>query len=180
MGTVEILFFIGFIGALVTLPFQDLLDLGVYNISDFFFGLVATACVSILLGNSDSVTNSELVFYFSVTAIILILIKIFVFIPFRKNSENSTTFSLKSLEGKEGEVMTTITQESMGEVLAFAGFTRINKSARIYDNGKDDTTEIKIGSKVLIIEVKENVLYVLPYDNAIKIHKELGTTWNEK
>ncbi len=183
LTSVEMLFVIGFVGTLVTIPLQDFISLGFYDITDFFVGLVATACSTIILNNVDTVTNLELGIIFIIIEIILVVLKISVILPFRSKAENSTTFSMKSIAGKQGNVTTTITKDSMGEVMVYAGFTRINKTAKIYVESEPTSSDkvivekIPIGTEILVIEVKDNILYVLPYTNDIKATKA-EKSWN--
>lgn len=176
---VELLFIIGFVGTIITLPLQDILSLGFVDITDLLLGLVATACVSLIFGNPETETKLTLGLIYAVVIIVFIILKIVVILPFRYKSENSTTFSMKSIAGKQGTVTTTITKESMGEVMVYAGFTRINKGARIYNESTNGTVieKIPIGADILVIEVKDNILYVIPYENSIKATKA-KSSWN--
>src|SRR5699024_4713210 len=122
-------------------PLQDIISVGFFDITDFFLGMVATACIALIFNKPDVESLWLLTLIYVACSIVLIILKIVVILPFRNRAENSTTFSMKTLAGKQGSVTTTITKEAMGEVMVYAGFTKINKGARIYSGGSEDDVE---------------------------------------
>ncbi|MGN1402312.1 MAG: hypothetical protein ACI4XL_12515 [Bacillus sp. (in: firmicutes)] len=133
--------------------------------SDFFnlttilcFTGVASAFGYILL----AYTNLSVALSLSVAALlalgVTILLNIFVFIPLSK-MESSTAFKIEELQGELGEVTLRIPAYSVGEVLVRTPLGIVSRTAKSYDH-----QEIGQGEKVLIIEVKENVFYVIKYN----------------
>ncbi|MBO8173060.1 MAG: protease [Bacillaceae bacterium] len=86
-----------------------------------------------------------------------ILIYFFYIIPMER-AENSMSFSIKDLEGAIGEIITTVPPEGYGEVLVKTQGGYTNQIAASYTN-----EEILSGKKVIIVEVKDDTLYVTPY-----------------
>lgn len=108
----------------------------------------------------------------------VVLLNIFVIIPFRSRSENSSATSIQQLEGKEGTVSVSIPADGVGEVLVYTGFTKINKMAKIYENDNESISFIEQGTNVLVMDVKDSILYVMPYTNAIQATNKQKATWN--
>lgn len=75
------------------------------------------------------------------------------------NAESSTSISVYDLEGKIGEVITTIPATGMGEVFVSSSSGSRSETAISFDD-----TEIKQGKNVVIVEVKDHILYVSEID----------------
>ncbi len=75
------------------------------------------------------------------------------------NAESSTSISVHDLKGKVGEVITTIPATGMGEVLIQSPSGSWNEIAASFDK-----EEIKQGKKVLVVEIKEQILYVSEFN----------------
>ncbi|MRH43733.1 protease [Aquibacillus halophilus] len=71
------------------------------------------------------------------------------------NAEASTSISIFDLEGKVGEVITTIPANGMGEIFIESTNGSRNETAMSFDG-----VEIKQGTEILVIQVIDNVLYV--------------------
>lgn len=168
LSTLETLFTIGVVGALLTFPLNDILSVGFFDITDFFLAMVITSVVS---GSLDDVVNPkrQLILIYIVVSLLLSLFKIFLIIPFMKRAENSAVTSWKDLEGKEGTLITGIVENGVGEVMVFDGFSRMNKMAKIYKQDSQEMATLKKGTNVLIIEIIDSIAYVIPYENDIKI-----------
>ncbi|SEA84078.1 NfeD-like C-terminal, partner-binding [Thalassobacillus cyri] len=82
------------------------------------------------------------------------LIYHFMIVPM-SNAESSTSKSVMDLEGKLAEVITTIPAEGMGEVFIESTHGSRNEIAKSFDY-----EEIKQGEKVVVVEVKEQIVYV--------------------
>ncbi|MDC3417090.1 NfeD family protein [Aquibacillus salsiterrae] len=76
------------------------------------------------------------------------------------NAESSTSISINDLEGKIGEVITTIPAAGMGEVFIESTNGSRNETAKSFD-----TIEIKQGTKVVVVDVKDQILYVSELTN---------------
>ncbi|HLU22478.1 hypothetical protein [Lederbergia graminis] len=103
--------------------------------------------------------NSILIIVISaiIAAILDVLLNIFVLVPM-SSAEQSLSYTEKSLEGRMGKAIITIPQNGFGEVVIESYSGMISKPAASYEN-----TEIAGGSEVLVIEVRDGVLYVIPY-----------------
>lgn len=170
--------------ALLTLPLRDIVSIGFFDISDLFVSLMIAVFIGYMInegmpGNSTiSIGLFILILVTVVTSVVLL--NIFVIIPFRSRSENSSATSILQLEGKEGTVSISITADGVGEVLVYTGFTKINKMAKIYENGNEPISFIEQGTNILVMEVKDSILYVLPYTNSIQATNRETPTWNSK
>lgn len=87
-------------------------------------------------------------------------LNLFVLLPM-KSAEHSLAITDESLKGKIGKTIIPIPEDGFGEVLLESVSGRIAKSAKSFD-GK----EIPEGTQVLVVNVKDGVLYVIPYEDA--------------
>ncbi|WP_414839264.1 hypothetical protein [Carnobacterium sp. TMP28] len=166
--------------AILTLPLKDIISIGFYDISDFFVtGMIAFFITyGIVVAGRKAVSTLLFVGIFFVIMIAIMLMNILVILPFKGRAENSSITSIYQLEGKEGKISIPISLDKTGEVVVYTGFTRVNKMAKIYEND-DGITAIPMNENVLIMDVRDRVLYVLPYDNSIKSIAKRAPTWNE-
>jgi membrane protein implicated in regulation of membrane protease activity len=105
--------------------------------------------------------NHLLIFILSVIiAIILdVLLNVFVLIPL-SSAEESLVYTTESLKGRVGKVIIPIPENGFGEVVIKNNSGIISKAASSFEN-----KVIAEGEKVLVIEVEDGVLKVLPYEN---------------
>ncbi|WP_404452284.1 hypothetical protein LG329_18250 [Virgibacillus necropolis] len=87
------------------------------------------------------------------------LLNIFVLIPMA-SAEESLSYTEESLVGRVGKIIIPIPENGFGEIVIESKSGMISKPASSYEN-----TVIDEGMKVLVIEVKNGVLYVDPYEN---------------
>lgn len=90
--------------------------------------------------------------------ILTTLLHVFVLVPL-SSAEESIAYSEDSLKGRLGTVIIPIPMDGYGEVLIDSISGRIAKAATSFDG-----TEIGEGIRVLVVDVKDGVLYVRPYD----------------
>ena len=90
---------------------------------------------------------------------IITLLNVFVLIPI-SSAEESLTFHDNDLRGRVGRVLTSVPVDGFGEVLIESISGSIAKTAASYKN-----EGIVSDTKVLIIEVKNGVVYVMPHEN---------------
>lgn len=111
-----------------------------------------------------SALNSVLILLIScvISFIVTAVIHYFILIPL-SSAEESLAYTEQSLKGRIGKVITSIPEEGYGEVLIESASGRIAKPARGYKN--EAITE---GCNVLIVDVKQGVLYVTLYDDIYK------------
>ncbi|WP_077617102.1 NfeD family protein [Bacillus sinesaloumensis] len=107
--------------------------------------------------------HSIVIFIISlVLALILVtLLNVFVLIPL-SSAEESTAYKEEDLKGRIGRVITSIPVDGYGEVVIEGISGTIAKSAKSFHN-----EPIPYDEKVLVIDIKEGVVYVLPYQNMI-------------
>ena len=87
------------------------------------------------------------------------LLNVFVLIPVSR-AESSLTFHDHDLRGRVGIVLTSVPVDGFGEVLIQSNSGSISKTAASFKN-----EQIASETKVLIIEVKNGVVYVMPHYN---------------
>ncbi|WAA12753.1 hypothetical protein OE105_00990 [Fervidibacillus halotolerans] len=90
--------------------------------------------------------------------ILTTLLNLFVLVPL-SSAEESLAYSEESLKGRIGTIIVPIPKDGFGEVLFESKSGRIAKAATSYDG-----TEIEEGLHVLVVDVKDGVVYVKPYD----------------
>lgn len=164
----------GVLFALVTLVFGDILgDIfgGIFDSLsmdhlDFLQPMVLVGGLTIFGGsgimfnqytNLDPLKTAALSLVISITVSILVY---FSYVKPMKNSENSTGFSLKDLVGKIGEVSVPIPIDGYGEVIIKVGAGNTNQIAANLEK-----LEIPAGTRVVVGEAKDGILYVFPYES---------------
>ena len=112
---------------------------------------------------------------------IVLFLKNFLVIPFKSRVENSTSYSIHSFEGKMGTVTIPIQKGSIGEVLLSDGFGQVNLMAKIYEQEDQPVEKIATGTQILAIEVKGDIVYVIPYtSDFVALDKKRKATFNGK
>ncbi|PTY77417.1 hypothetical protein B5V89_14465 [Heyndrickxia sporothermodurans] len=111
----------------------------------------------------ERVTSFSSILIMAISAIIAIilvtLLNVFVLIPL-SSAEESLSYTEESLKGRVGKLIISIPQDGYGEIVIDSKSGMISKPAASYENHA-----IEEGKQVLIIEVKDGVLYVVPYEN---------------
>lgn len=92
------------------------------------------------------------------------ILNLFIFIPMA-SAEESLSYTEESLKGRVGKIIIPIPLNGFGEIFIESKSGMISKPAASYDN-----EIIAEGKRVLVIEVKKGVLYVIPYENDLDIH----------
>ncbi|ASS76055.1 protease [Tumebacillus algifaecis] len=113
----------------------------------------------VLLSTYTSLDTGTIVMMAAMVGIVLSFLLYFFYVKPMKKSENSTGFSVRDLEGKIGEVSVAIPEQGFGEVIVKVGAGNTNQIAASFDR-----ENISTGNKVVVVEVKEDVLYVSRYD----------------
>ncbi|MBO8163346.1 MAG: NfeD family protein [Brevibacillus sp.] len=83
----------------------------------------------------------------------------FIWVEPMKDAETSTGFSINDLVGRTGEVLTGIPASGVGEVL----ITMVNGTTN-HVAASWHEQEIAEGTKVIVAEVRDHVLFVVPFD----------------
>ncbi|MBE4906810.1 NfeD family protein [Bacillus luteolus] len=158
---------IGGIFTLLYILFGDILE-GIFEaIPDgvlnptLIFSFVTIFSATGYLFEKLSPLNSFIVFMISVILALfsVILLNIFVLIPLR-SAEESIVFTEDDLKGRLGKVIISIPEDGFGEVVLEGNSGTLSMSAKSFD---DDP--IPYDKEVLVIDVKESVLYVKAYDS---------------
>jgi len=103
--------------------------------------------------------NSFLIMGIAAIAALLldVILNVFVLIPM-SSAEQSLSYTEKSLEGRVGKVIIPVPDQGFGEVVIENYSGMISKPAASFED-----IPIPEGEEVLVIEVKNGVLYVVPY-----------------
>lgn len=84
----------------------------------------------------------------------------FIWVEPMRDAEASTGYSMQELVGRVGEVWTTIPEKGLGEVLITMVSGTTNHMAASFTE-----EPIREGTQVLVVEVRDHVLYVTPFEN---------------
>ncbi|MEN2766691.1 hypothetical protein [Ornithinibacillus xuwenensis] len=87
-----------------------------------------------------------------------VLLNFFVLIPL-SSAEESLAYTEESLKGRVGKIIISIPIDGFGEIVIDSKSGMISKPAASYEN-----TPISEGTDVLVLEIEQGVLYVIPYD----------------
>lgn len=101
----------------------------------------------------------------AVSTVAVFLLNFYFFTPMR-NAEATISISEKDMEGSTAIVVTPIPVNGMGEIQFKSVTGSLSRPAAFYT---PQETGVERGAEVLIIEVRERVCYVVPYENTIKI-----------
>jgi len=109
--------------------------------------------------------NSLVILLISIVIAIILdaLLNIFVLVPL-SSAEESLVYTSDSLKGRVGTVLTPIPPDGFGEVVLKSNSGTISKPATSFEN-----QPIAEGEKVLVIDVKDGVLYVSHYEKTEKL-----------
>ncbi|WP_232696767.1 serine protease [Brevibacillus daliensis] len=126
----------------------------------FVSALTAFGASGLLLTNFTSLSSGILLLLSTVFGLFLALVSYFFWIRPMANAENSTGFSILDLEGKIGEVITTVPASGYGEIIVKLLSGTTNQIAASYDGNA-----IMEGSRVIVVKVEKHVLHVIPFDS---------------
>lgn len=109
----------------------------------------------------------------AVIAIILALLldtlmNVFILVPL-STAEESLSYTEESLKGRVGKIIIPIPEDGFGEIIIESKVGMISRPAAAIEN-----ETIAEGEKVLVLEVKQSVLYVVPYE-----YDKLNTVSND-
>lgn len=93
-------------------------------------------------------------------AFILSIIVYFTYVKPMQNAEASTGFTYQDLVGKVGEVSIPLPARGYGEVFLQIGSSNTNQIAASFDE-----EDIPSGTKVVVVEIREETLYVSPLND---------------
>lgn len=90
------------------------------------------------------------------------LLHVFVLVPLA-SAEESLSYTEESLVGRVGKIIIPIPDSGFGEVFIKSKSGMISKPAASFEQ-----KPIKEGQRVLVLENKQGVLYVVPYENDLE------------
>ncbi|MFC4322101.1 NfeD family protein [Litchfieldia salsa] len=107
-----------------------------------------------------STISSLIIFLISIvlSLILVTMLHVFVLVPL-SSAEESLVYRDDDLKGRIGKVIISIPEEGFGEVILEGMGGNIAMSARSFEE-----KPIPYETKVLVIDVKDSVLYVLPHE----------------
>ncbi|MBE9388839.1 hypothetical protein [Vagococcus salmoninarum] len=116
------------------------------------------------IGERFSSLNGLVVFLLggAVSTLLVFLLNFYILVPLR-NSEATISVSEKDLEGRTATVMTPIPLKGMGEIQIKSVTGSMTRPASFYEPQEQG---IANGELVLIIEIRERVCYVVPYEES--------------
>jgi membrane-bound ClpP family serine protease len=162
----------GVLFTLVTVVLGDLVSHAVGGALDFLSldylnPTVLAVGITVFGGAGITLTQYTLLPHLIVLAAALVMAVLMGFVVSRylvkpmKKTENSTAYSMKGLNGRLGEVITTVPGgNGCGEVLLKVGAGNTNHIAASFDG-----SAIQAGVRVVVVEVKDGVLYVTRFEN---------------
>lgn len=164
----------GILFTLVTVVLGDLVSQALHGALDFLSvdylnPTVLAVGVTVFGGTGITLTDHSLLGGAVVLLVSLLLALVIGFLVARyyirplKKTENSTAYSMKGLSGRIAEVITSIPPQGFGEVLVRVGAGNANHIAASFDG-----SAIQAGAKVVVIEIKDGVLYVSRFENMDK------------
>jgi membrane protein implicated in regulation of membrane protease activity len=142
----------------------DLFSIGIqfplFQPISLFVGLTVFGGSGFILNNWTTFSLNEVVLYAAVISLIAVIFFYFVVIQPANRTESSTGFQLRDLVGKQGEVWVAIPPDGYGEVLITTAGGNSNHIA-----GSQLDVTIPEGTKVIVSEVKDQILYVDVWKN---------------
>ncbi|WP_047150378.1 NfeD family protein [Aneurinibacillus tyrosinisolvens] len=114
----------------------------------------------IVLTEYSSLSISVIVLLSLLLAVLLSICIYFLYVKPMRNTENSTGFSIQDFVGRIGEVMTPIPPAGYGEILVKMGAGNTHQIAASFDK-----EAIEAGTRVVIIDVKDDTLLVSRYED---------------
>lgn len=161
----------GILFTLVTVVLGDLVSSAVDGALDFlsldFLNPTALAAGVTVFGGAGIMLTEYTVLSGLLAALAALVVAVLIaYLVFRfyvkpiKKTENSTAYSMKGLSGRLGEVITPIPSGGYGEVLVKVGAGNANHIAASFEG-----SAIQAGTRVVIVEAKDGVLYVSRFEN---------------
>ncbi len=116
----------------------------------------------------ERLTDQSSLFLFiasgAISTVLVFLLNFYLLMPM-KHAESTMSSSEKTLEGQVAVVITPIPVRGMGEIQLKSVTGSISRPACFFSPQEQIAER---GTKVLIIEIKERICYVMPYESMIK------------
>jgi membrane protein implicated in regulation of membrane protease activity len=133
---------------------------GVFNPLTIVGGITVFGGMGILLIEYTSLNTAYIFILSLLAAVLLSILLYFFYVKPMEQSENSTGYSIEDLAGHIGEVSVTIPSAGYGEVILQVSAGIVNQIASSYEQ-----KEIPLGAKVVVVEVKDHTLQVVPFNS---------------
>lgn len=121
-------------------------------------GITIFGGMGLMLTGYTELASGLVILFSLLTAILFCIFIYFLYIKPMRNCENSAGFFIRDLIGKTGEVTVPIPVNGCGEILIKIGAGNTNQIAVNQDNA-----DLAVGTRVIVTDVRENVLYVSNY-----------------
>lgn len=160
----NLLMLIGTAGAIILIPIKDVISLEFYDICDVFISLFFVGLIMTKMDEGMEQNKFLLTGIFLGVSIVIILIKLFVFVPFQEKAETNALLSRKDYIGERGKVTVTITKEGLGEVVLYTVFGNVPMTAKIYHQENDGIIQIANGQMIRVMDIQGSIVFVAPYE----------------
>ncbi|USG66770.1 serine protease [Brevibacillus ruminantium] len=172
MGVWDIIYLVcmitGLVYTLFTLFFGDSVsewmaqtELPVFQPLLLISGLTAFGASGYLFTRFTSFSPWTVFAFAVIVGFVLAVTAYFTWIKPMENAENSIGYTMQQLSGMVGEVLTTVPAEGLGEVIVTMVSGRTNHMAASLER-----EVIPEGTKVVVVDVRDHVLYVTPFHNS--------------
>ncbi|WP_099157844.1 NfeD family protein [Virgibacillus ndiopensis] len=137
----------------------EFLSGGIFNPTLVLSFITILSAAGYILEIATSI-HSLLIFIISLilSAILVTLLNLFILIPL-SSAESSLVYTEDDLKGRVGKVIISIPDDGYGEVVISGKGGTIAKSAKSFDG-----QSIPEGTEVLVIDIKNSVVYVSVHD----------------
>lgn len=156
-------FAVGVLFAVLTIVLGDLLHTDHFHFLHpvaVIGGLTVFGGAGILLMRYTALAAGVVLLLSLLLAVAISLALYFLYVKRMRQAENSTGFSIRELAGRIGEVSAAIPPRGYGEVVLKAGGGFTNQIAASFDG-----EALPSGTRVVVVEVKDDTLYVSRLDN---------------
>lgn len=111
----------------------------------------------IVLTDTTNIPQLFIVILSLLLALILSILVYFTYVKPMQNAEASTGFTYEDLVGRVGEVSIPLPATGYGEVMLNIGSSNTNQIAASFDE-----EDVPTGTRVVVVEIREETLYVSP------------------
>lgn len=159
---------IGIIGALATIPIKDIISVEFYDICDIFISLFVVGMFMTVLGEESQRNLFLLAGLFLSVSVLIILIKIFVVVPFQKRVETNALLSRKDYVGELGRVTVAISKDGLGEVVLYTVFGNVPMTAKVYQEAdQEEVLRIATGERIRVRDIEGPIVFVAPEEEHV-------------
>ena len=115
------------------------------------------------LSEDSQVNIFLLVGLFLSISVLIMIIKIFVIVPFQKRVETNALLSRKDYVGEIGRVTVAISKDRFGEVVLYTVFGHVSMTAKIFQEpGDKELMRIATGDRIRVRDIQGSIVFVAP------------------